>query len=229
MSRISREAMLYAEVARLGKAMSSAKRLEMLELLAQCEKSVETLAREVEIDIKLASAHLRVLRESRLVISRRDGRHIRYRLSGDDVAALYVRAREVAQMHLAERGAELDEMVDEASDLTPVSRETLLTRLRRGEVVVIDVRIAEEYDYGHVPQARSAPWREIGDHLGELPRNTEIVVYCRGAFCVLAEQAAAFLRARGFRARTMEGGMSEWLATGLPLNRPRATDPHAAI
>lgn len=209
--------LLYEQVARIGRAVSSPKRLEILELLAQGEKSVETLAGELSIDVKLASAHLRSLKAARLVDARRDGRYVVYRLSGTDVANLWVVLREVAEEHLLELRVALQQMVSDPDKLASIGREALLQQARNGEVLVIDVRPREEYDVAHLPFARSMPVAEIERRLSELPRDRQIVAYCRGPFCLLSDEAVDLLAARGFEVRKIRDGVSEWKAAGLPL------------
>lgn len=167
--------LLYEQVARIGKATSSPKRLELLEILAQGEKTVEVLAAEVNIDIKLASAHLKVLREARLVETRREGRFIAYRLSGEDVSALWVNLRTVAEEHLVELKVAMDQLFAAPEKLDAETRLGLLDKARRGEVVVLDVRPCEEYVSGHLPYARSMPLGEIRKRLAELPADKEIL------------------------------------------------------
>lgn len=210
--------LLYEQVARIGKSLSSPKRLELLELLAQGEKSVEALAAEAGIDIRLASAHLKALRESRLVNTRRDGKHIHYRLSGPDVAQLWVTLRGTAEEHLVELHVALAQMTSQPETLVSESRESLLEKARQGEIVVIDVRPASEFNAGHLPFARSMPLAEIKQRLSELPRDREIIAYCRGPFCLLSDDAVALLRAHGFRVRKTLDGISEWKAAGLPVD-----------
>lgn len=209
--------LLYEQVARIGKAVSSPKRLEMLELLAQGEKAVEHLAKDLSIDIKLASAHLRALREARLVTSRKAGKFVLYRLTGNDVAGLWVTLREVAEEHLVELRVALDQMVAEPSKLLTVDRETLLKRARRGDVLVIDVRPQPEYLHAHLPFARSMPVDEIAQRLSELPLDKEIVAYCRGPFCLFSEEAYQLLSSKGYRVHKLLDGVSEWQAAGMPL------------
>ena len=211
--------LLYEQVARIGKALASPKRLELLEMLAQGEKSVDALAAELSIDIKLASAHLKALRDARLVTSRREGKFIHYRLTGPDVAGLGVKLREVAGEHLLELRLALDQMVANPGQLAPVDREALMAQAQRGEVVVIDVRPSDEYAVAHLPFARSMPLAEIQQRLASLPRDIDIVAYCRGPFCLLSDEAVALLLARGYRARKVSDGVSEWQAAGLPLER----------
>lgn len=209
--------LLYEQVARVGKALASPKRLEMLEMLAQGEKSVDVLAGEVAIDIKLASAHLKSLKEARLVQSRRDGKRVVYRLSGADVAQLGVSLRQVAEEHLVELRLALQQMMAEPERLARLDRKELLARARRGEVVVLDVRPPDEFDAAHLPYARSMPLPELAQRLSELPRDVEIVAYCRGPFCLMSDEAVKLLREHGFRARKTFDGVSEWQAAGLPL------------
>ncbi len=208
---------LYEQVARIGKAVSSPKRLEMLELLAQGEKTVEALTEELSIDVKLTSAHLRTLKEARLVVPRRDGRYIYYRLAGVDVANLWVSLREVAEEHLVELKLALRQIVDSPAQLKAVGREILLEQARKGEVVVIAVRPRTEYDLAHLPFARSMPLAELETRLSELPVGREIVAYCRGPFCLLSDEAVALLSARGYQVRKISDGVSEWQAAGLPI------------
>jgi DNA-binding transcriptional ArsR family regulator/rhodanese-related sulfurtransferase len=212
--------LLYEQVARVGKALASPKRLEMLEMLAQGEKSVEAVAEAVAVDIKLASAHLKALKEARLAQSRRDGKRMLYRLSGQDVAQLGVTLRQVAEEHLLELRLALQQMMAEPQLLARVGRKELLAQAKRGEVVVIDVRPQDEYDTAHLPYARSMPLAELTHRLAELPRNAEIVAYCRGPFCLMSDEAVALLKKRGFRARKTFDGVSEWQAAGLPVTRP---------
>ena len=178
---------------------------------------MDVLAREVAIDIKLGSAHLKSLREARLVQSRRDGKRIVYRLSGPDVAQLGVNLRQVAEEHLVELQMALRQMMAEPASLAQVGRKELLAQAKRGEVVVLDVRPPDEYDAAHLPYARSVPLPELAQRLAELPQDVEIVAYCRGPFCLMSDEAVKLLRAHGYRARKTFDGISEWQAAGLPL------------
>lgn len=211
---------LYEQVARIGKALSSPKRLELLEMLAQSDKTVETLAAELSIDVKLTSAHLKALKEARLVQSRRDGKYIIYRLSGADVANLGVTLREVAEEHLVELRMAVHTMMAEPSKLSKVGRADLLAQARRGEVVVIDVRPQSEYETAHLPCARSMPLAELQRRLAELPKKTQIVAYCRGPFCLMSDEAVKLLATKGFKASKIFDGVSEWQSAGLPIVRP---------
>ena len=209
--------LLYEQVARVGKALASPKRLEILEMLAQGDKAVETIADAVAIDVKLASAHLKALKEARLVQSRRDGKRMVYRLSGDDVAQLGIALRQVAEEHLVELRLAMQQMIEQPEQLTRLGRKQLLAQAKRGEVVVLDVRPQDEYETAHLPYARSMPLSELVQRLAELPRDVQIVAYCRGPFCLMSDAAVKLLQARGFRARKTFDGVSEWRAAGLAL------------
>jgi rhodanese-related sulfurtransferase/DNA-binding MarR family transcriptional regulator len=211
--------LLYEQVACIGKALASPKRLELLEVLAQGEKTVEALSSELGIDIKLTSAHLKALRTARLVDSRREGKYVLYRLSGRDVSNLWVSLREVAEEHLLELRMAIDSMVAQPEKLASVDRKGLLEQAKRGDVVVIDVRPEAEYEAGHLPFARSLPLDELEQRLSELPRRRQIIAYCRGPFCMFSDEALKLLRAKGYKATKILDGVSEWHAAGLPLER----------
>ncbi|AXK35032.1 ArsR family transcriptional regulator [Streptomyces armeniacus] len=212
----ARKAALYDAFARTGKALSSGKRLELLDLLAQGERTVDALAKAAGLNLTTASAHLQTLKQAGLVATRRDGVRIHYRLAGDDVAALYALLRQVAHIHQAgvepARTAYLG--ADEAEE---VDREALRTRAEAGEVVVLDVRPAEEYAAGHIPGALSIPVEELAERITELPQDTEVVAYCRGAYCVLAYDAVRLLQERGRRAVRLTDGMLEWRLADFPV------------
>ena len=209
--------LLYEQVARMGKALASPKRLELIEVLAQGEKTVEALSTELSIDIKLASAHLKALRSANLVDSRRDGKYVLYRLSGQDVSDLWVTLREVAQEHLLELRMAIDQMVAQPDKLASVDRKALLAQAKSGEVIVIDVRPQAEYDQAHLPFARPMPLDELEKRLSELPKRRQIVAYCRGPFCMLSDEALKLLRSKGYKVSKILDGVSEWSAAGLPL------------
>ncbi len=209
--------LLYDHVSRMGKALSSPKRLEFIDLLAQGEKPVEVLARLADIDVKLTSAHLKALREARLVVARREGKFVYYRLSGPDVVRLWVDLREAATEHLVELRVALDQMAAEPDLLSPESRTSLLEKARSGDIVVIDVRPGTEYEAGHLPHARSMPLADLAQRLADLPPGAQIVAYCRGPFCVMSDTAVRLLRQRGFTAHKISDGVSEWRAKGLPV------------
>lgn len=208
---------LYAQVARIGKAVSSPKRLELIELLCQGEKSVESLAREADISIKLASAHLKALRQAHLVEARRDGKHMLYRLIDDAVADFWVVLRELAEERLVSLRVALAQLAEHPDELAPMSRGLLLERAARGEVVVIDVRPEDEFRTGHIPYALSLPIEELQRRLDELPRDKTVVAYCRGPFCLWGKEAVELLRAHGITASRIPDGIAEWRSLGLPV------------
>ncbi|HUZ23924.1 MAG TPA: metalloregulator ArsR/SmtB family transcription factor [Streptosporangiaceae bacterium] len=208
---------LYEAFARTAKAAASPKRIELLELLAQGERTVESLARASAMSVTNTSAHLQVLARSRLVATRKDGTKIYYRLAGDDVAAFVVALRDLARSRLAEVGEVVRDYFGARDALEPVRREELLARAEQGKVVILDVRPAGEFAAGHIPGALSVPLDQLDAALDRLPRHTEIVAYCRGPYCVLAPQAVERLRARGYQARRLADGLPEWRLAGLPV------------
>jgi len=210
---------LYEQVARIGKALASPKRLELIELLCQGEKSVETLAAQAEISVKLASAHLRELRLAQLVETRKDGKYVLYRLAGTGVADLWVHLRGEAQERLVELQLAMASLVKPKGPLEQVGRAALLKKARAGEVVVLDVRPGPEFAAGHLPHARSMPVAELRKRLDELPGKVPIVAYCRGPFCLLARSAVDLLRRKGYEASHLSDGIAEWRAAGLPVEQ----------
>ena len=209
--------LLYAQVARIGKAVCSPKRLELIDLLCQGEKPVERLAAEAQISLKLASAHLKELRLAHLVEARKEGKHVYYRLTGNSVADFWVAIRSLAEDRLLDLQAALDKLTEHPSQLQPLSGKELLARARNGEVMVLDVRPTSEYAAGHLPYAQSMPLDELKKRLAELPRDKPIVAYCRGPFCLMAVEAAELLNQKGFQAIRFEEGVAEWRAHGLPV------------
>ena len=210
------KAELFDSLARVGKALGSGKRLELLDLLAQSERSVEALARAAGVGVTTCSAHLQTLRQAGLVATRRDGTKIHYRLAGPDVAALYALLRDVAGTHSAQAAAARDTYLG-TEHTEAVDRDELQRRLAAGAVIAVDVRPAEEYTAGHIPGARSIPLDQLADRLAELPDDAEVVAYCRGAYCVLAHDAVRLLTAHGRRAARLTDGMLEWRLAGLPV------------
>lgn len=207
---------MYEEFARVGKALASPRRLELLDLLAQGERSVEVLAGRADLGLTTASNHLQILKQAGLVSTRKEGTKVYYRLAGTDIAALWAELRDVASTHLASvdrvRNAYLG-----ADDVDEVTRDELLQRLEAGDVTLIDVRPSEEYAAGHIPGARSLPLDELADQLTSLPADTTIVAYCRGSYCVLAREAVRALAASGFDATRLRDGMLEWRLANLPV------------
>ena len=208
---------LYEQVARIGKAVASPKRLELIELLCQGEKTVETLAAQAEISVKLASAHLKELRQARLVDTRRDGKYVSYRLASTSVADLWVNLRSAAEERLVELQMALASIVEHGDDLQGVDRADILRRAAAGEVVVLDVRPQQEFSVAHLPHARSLPVDELKKRIAELPKDVPVVAYCRGPFCLMARDAVELLRRKGYRAFHLTDGVAEWRARGLPV------------
>jgi rhodanese-related sulfurtransferase len=212
-----RKTALLAQFARVAKALASPVRLELVDLLAQAERSVEDLARAAGLPVGNTSAQLRELHAAGLVASRREGIRVFYRLAGDDVAAFYRTLRQVALARLPAADAARAAYLGSDEPAEPVSRDELLRRAEAGEALVIDVRPAAEYAAGHIPGAVSIPLGELPARLDELPDGSEIVAYCRGAYCVLARDAVRLLRAAGRAARPLGDGMLEWRLDGLPV------------
>jgi rhodanese-related sulfurtransferase/DNA-binding transcriptional ArsR family regulator len=210
------KAALYEAFAASGKALGSGKRLELLDLLAQGERTVEALATAAGLNLTTASAHLQTLKQAGFVSTRREGVRIHYRLAGDDVAQLFALLRKVAETHQAAVAPARDNYLrpDGGMEMT---REQLLTHAAAGEVIVLDVRPVPEYEAGHIPGAVSIPVEQLAERIGELPGDTEIVVYCRGEYCVLAYDAVRLLNNHGRRAIRLHDGMLEWRLAQLPI------------
>jgi rhodanese-related sulfurtransferase len=210
-------AALHEQFARIGKAVASPKRIELLELLCQGERSVDALALATGMGITNASQHLQVLKAARLVEIRRAGTRVYYRAADDQVCRFASDLGAVARGRLVEVEHIARQYIEAPDTLEPITRAELLRRLSRKDVVVIDVRPDEEYRTAHIPGALSLPLAGLRRHLRELPKTKLIVAYCRGPYCVLAPQALALLRARGFTARRLQDGLPEWRAAGLPI------------
>lgn len=207
---------LFEQFARVGKALSNPKRLELLDLLAQGPRTVEALARAADLQLTTCSAHLQTLKHARLVTTLKQGRQISYQLAGADVAALYAQLQQVTAAHVADLApARAAYLGAESGD--PIDRDEFWRHLGRGDVTVVDVRPAAEYAAGHIPGSISIPLAELADRLAELPPEAEIVAYCRGAYCVLAHDAVRLLNAQGRQARRLADGVLEWRLAGLPL------------
>jgi rhodanese-related sulfurtransferase/biotin operon repressor len=212
----ARKDALFAEFAAVGKVLGNPKRLELLDLLSQGSRSVESLADAADLGMSTCSAHLQTLREAGLVESRRDGKRIFYSLAGTDVAGLWDHLRRVAQAHrphteLARRAYLGPE------DTAAVDTDELLRRLARGDVVILDVRPGAEFVAGHLPGAIHIPLEELAERIGELPRDHEVVAYCRGQYCVMAHDAVRLLSAEGLDARRAADGVLEWRLAGVPI------------
>jgi len=209
---------LYEQLAGVAKALSHSVRLELMEHLGQGERSVEALAELVGHSLANTSHHLLLLRRAGLADAQKDGVRVFYRLSGDDVVDLLGALRISAERHSAEVNSILSGYFRDRDDMEPVSREELLRRAKDGLVTVLDVRPADEYAAGHLPGAVNIQPSELGKRLKEIPKDHEVIAYCRGAYCVLSFEAVAELRKKGFNARRLEEGYPEWQAAGLPVN-----------
>lgn len=208
---------IFTHFARIAKAMASPNRLELLEALAQGERSVEKLAQATGMPIANTSHHLQVLREGGLVQSRKEGVQVIYRLSDDEIPQLLDSLRRVGERHLAEVELIVREHFTSDEGLRPVNHQELTALLKSGEALVLDVRPPEEYEAGHIPGAVNIPIKALPQRLAELTRRKEVVAYCRGPYCMLAFEAVKRLRKRGYRARRLEDGFPEWKSEGRPV------------
>ena len=211
------KAALFDALASVAQALGSGRRAEIVDVLAQGERSVEELAYEISQSVANTSQHLQVLARAGLVRSRREGTRIFYRLASDRVADLWAATRDVSVRHVAEVSVLADEYLGERDGVEQLSAEELEQRLARDQVVVLDVRPEPEYRAGHIAGARSAPLDELPSLLAKLPRRREIVAYCRGPYCVYADDAVRLLRERGLKARRLDVGFPEWRRAGLPV------------
>lgn len=203
---------IYDQFSRLGKAVSAPKRLEMLELLSQGPRTVEDLAGLAAVSIANASQHLQVLRATRLVAAEKKGLHVEYRLADEQVCRFLLALRALAEARLTEVAEVTRAFLESHKAMEPVGQEELLKRARSGEVTVLDVRPASEYEAGHIPGALSVPLDELKARIKQLPKGREVIAYCRGPYCVMAIEAVAQLRKKGFRAFRMEQGVTDWRA-----------------
>ncbi len=215
---------VYEQLARIGKAVASPQRLELLELLSQGSRTVESLAQETHLTVANTSRHLQILRGARLVETEKEGVFVRYSLANEQAADFLRSLRLLAAGRLAELDRIARDFFGDHDPPEAIDRKDLLRRVRKGLVTVLDVRPVEEYRTGHLSGAISVPIEELPDRLAELPRNQEIVAYCRGPYCVFAAQAVELLRQHGFRAVRLEDGVADWRARGLPV---AAGDPPA--
>jgi rhodanese-related sulfurtransferase/DNA-binding transcriptional ArsR family regulator len=208
---------LFEQLAVVARALGSAARLEILDFLAQGERSVEELAQVADLSVANASKHLQQLKGAGLVQARRHGKHIRYRLGDDGVLDAMGNLRTLAEAHLDQVGELVASYLRSRDALEPVPRNELLERVRQGLVTVIDVRPPEEYSQGHIAGALNIPLDRLERHLAELPENREIIAYCRGPWCVLSFEAVSRLRRAGIMARRLADGLPEWRRAGLPV------------
>jgi len=208
---------LFEQFARIGKALSSGKRLEMLEFLAQGERSVEQLARMTGLAVANTSQHLQQLRQVGLVTARKEGLYVYYRVAGDSIVRLLAALRAVGEEHVADVDRLVKLFRDSKDNLEPVPAKELLQRVKQGLVTVLDVRPPEEYAQGHIRGAINVPVTELKKRLHQIPAGLEVVAYCRGPYCLLAYEAVQILRKKGIKARRLEDGYPEWKSAGLPV------------
>ncbi|UQA59962.1 ArsR/SmtB family transcription factor [Polyangium aurulentum] len=212
---------VYEQLARVGKAVAAPKRLELLDLLCQAPRTVETLAELSGLSVANASQHLKVLREARLVTAEKKGLYVEYRPADAQVGPFFLSLRTLAEARLAELEQVKRQYLEQRGDMEPVRDDELLRRVRAGEVTVVDVRPTEEYCAGHIPGAISIPISELKKRLAKLPKDREIVAYCRGPYCVWAVEAVELLRKKGYRAHRMELGVVDWRARGYRVETQR--------
>lgn len=208
---------VFDEFARIGQALSSGARIELLDLLFQAERSVEQLAAESGMSVTNVSQHLQVLRRSRMVEVRREGLYAYYRLANNEVFQIWKSIRGFGEAHVFEVKAALSDFLKCRERLEEMTATELRERMKGGKTTIIDVRPRAEYDAGHIPGAISVPVQELEKHLASLPRRKEIVAYCRGPYCVQSDIAVEFLAKHGFKAKRLEFGMPEWRDTGLSV------------
>jgi rhodanese-related sulfurtransferase/DNA-binding transcriptional ArsR family regulator len=216
MSKQNPKRALFAQFAAVAKALAHAHRLELVEQLAQGERSVETLASRTGLSIANASQHLQQMRRAGIVAARREGKFVFYKLADEAVLTVVAALRRIAERNIAEVEQVIRRYFDDRDSLEPVSRDELLRQLQAGTVTILDVRPSDEFALGHLPTAVNIPLRELEARLAELDPSQEIVAYCRGPYCVLSYEAVAWLRGRGFKVRRLEDGLPEWRAAGLP-------------
>jgi rhodanese-related sulfurtransferase/DNA-binding HxlR family transcriptional regulator len=208
---------LFEQFARIGKALSSPRRLEIVDLLAQGERTVEEIARETTMSVASASQHLQALKAARMVEARRDGLYVHYRLADEDVFRTWQAVRALAEARLSEVDRVVEAYLEDRDALEAVDATELMERLSDEGVIVLDVRPEEEYRAGHIPGALSVPVDGLEAALQALPKDREIVAYCRGPYCVFSDEAVALLRSRGYRARRLRQGLPDWRAAGMPV------------
>jgi len=208
---------IYEQLARIGKSLAIGPRLELLDILCQGPRTVEVLAKQLGQSVANTSHHLQVLRRARLVNAEKEGVRVTYRLADQEVCTFFRALRGLAESRLLEIEQVTREFLEARGSMEPIARDALVARVQSGEVTVLDVRPVEEYRAGHVPGALSVPLEELKRRLAELPRDREVVAYCRGPYCVMALDAVATLRANGFKAVRMEEGVPDWRARGLAV------------
>ena len=210
---------IFSNLARIGTALSSPTRIEFLELLAQTERSVEQLANMTGATVANTSQHLQKLRQAGLVVGRKEGLYVFYRLAGDEIVGLLSALGQAGEAYLAEVERIVRIYLTQKDDLEPVPAKELLERAKKGLVTVLDVRPPEEYAAAHLPGAINIPIHELEKRLRELPKRHEVVAYCRGPYCLMSYDAVSMLRKKGVKARRLEAGLPEWRLAGLPIER----------
>lgn len=211
---------IYEQFSRTTKALSSPKRIEILDLLCQGEKTVEMLAEQASLGIKNASAQLKELKSALLVGTRREGKYIYYRLASQQVGDLLLRLRLFNEGHFAEIQKIASEAFEDALSMQPINRKRLLAQAKKGEVILLDVRPSDEFAHSHLPFAISVPISDLQKELRNLPKNKEIVAYCRGPYCFFAKEAVELLKKKGFKASRLKDSVHEWASHGLPVESP---------
>lgn len=212
----------YDLVSRITKAISSPNRLEIIDILSQGEKAVEAISEQTGLGVKNTSAQLKELKTALLVSSRKDGKFVYYRLADEAVSELWLSIRKFSEAHLLELQKIASELIHGSQDLTVLDRKELLSKAKHGKIVILDVRPGDEYEAAHLPYAVSIPMSDLKKHIQKLPKDREIVAYCRGPYCVWAKEAAELLRSEGFQASHLRDGVCEWSAVGLPVKTSRA-------
>ncbi len=210
---------LFQQLARIAAALGSAARLDLLEVLAQGERSVDQLASLTGLSVANTSQHLQKLRQAGLTLGRKEGQYVFYRLAGDEVVGLLGALRQTGEAHVAEIDRLVRDYFSSRDQMEPVAAAELLDRARKGLVTVLDVRPAEEFEAGHLPGAVNIPIEQLGKRLGELPKRKEVVAYCRGPYCLMSYEAVELLRRKGHKARRLENGLPEWRLAGLPVEQ----------
>lgn len=208
---------LYEQFSRTTKALSSPKRIEILDLLSQSEKTVESISEQANLGLKNASAQLKELKSALLVDSRRDGKYVYYRISNNAVADFLLGLRTFSEAHFAEVQKITSEVFEDYNSIEPLNRKQLLAQVRKGDVILLDVRPSDEYAQSHLPFAISIPISELQKELKNLPKNKEIVAYCRGPYCFFAKEAVELLKKRGYKASRLKDSVHEWETHGLPI------------
>lgn len=225
LSNLHYKDLIWEQFSRMAKGLANPKRMEILDLLAQSPRTVEALARLAGMTVANASQHLQVLKGAALVVAERQGTYQAYRLAAPEVETLLGSLRRLAETQIAEVSHLTRTFLKDRQLLEPVDQQALVARVRRGEVTVLDVRPTEEFEAGHIPGAMSIPLSELKHRIASLPKEEEIVAYCRGPYCVLAVEAVALLSSRGFSAHRLEAGVSDWRTLGFPVASGKESVP----